>query len=300
MFHVKHHATEIKNCPVCGSEAQRLFLECVDFTVSKAVFSIRTCGACGFAFTSPRPADSDLGAYYESEDYISHSNTNKGIVSRLYQTVRKRTLKRKLSLVNTNGKKGAILDIGCGTGEFLGTCKQDGWKALGIEPNPSAREQAQKNHGLEVREEEAMNSLAAKSFDVITLWHVLEHVPGLNERVQKIKELLKDNGLLVVAVPNRNSHDAAYYGKFWAAYDVPRHLWHFRPQDIRQLMEKHGMEVVSVLPMKYDSYYVSMLSEKYRTGSNRMIAAMMRGWISNRKAGKEAWSSQIYLIRHKR
>ena len=296
---MKHTLVTINHCPVCENEGLSAFLNCKDFTVSKDEFRIATCDRCGFALTTPRPAEETLGAYYESDEYISHSNTSKGIVSRLYQAVRQRTLKRKLALVNSNGGKGSLLDIGCGTGEFLGTCNRDGWKTLGIEPSPSAREQAQKNHGLEVLEEAGINGLQPKSFDVITLWHVLEHVPGLNERVQKIKELLKDDGLLVVAVPNRNSHDAAYYREFWAAYDVPRHLWHFRPQDIRQLMEKHGMKVERVLPMKYDSYYVSMLSEKYRSGKNRLVAAVLRGWISNRKAGAEAWSSQIYLIRHK-
>lgn len=304
MFHVEQKLTNIKSCPVCGNENFQAFLSCKDYTVSKAEFSILVCGGCGFALTSPRPTDDTLGAYYESDEYISHSNTKKGLISRLYQSVRKHTLKKKLQLVNREskasaaGKKGSLLDIGCGTGEFLNTCKQDGWSTMGIEPSPSAREMGKKNYGLDVREEDALAGLPAQSQDVITMWHVLEHVPYLNERIQKLKELLRKDGLIVIAVPNRTSHDAAHYGPFWAAYDVPRHLWHFRPADMRALMLKNGLEVVDIRPMKFDSYYVSMLSEKYKNGGG-LISAVWRGWISNRKAGKEGWSSLIYIIRHK-
>lgn len=289
----------ITTCPVCGSEKQADMLTCKDYTVSKANFTIARCADCGFAFTSPRPLESDLGGYYESEEYISHSNTTKGIVSRLYQRVRKTTLARKLAMVNGLSAKGSLLDIGCGTGEFLNTCKSDGWKTIGIEPSPSARKQCIENYKLDVREESDLNKLEAASFDVISMWHVLEHVPHLNERIQTLKKLLKQNGVLIVAVPNMNSHDADFYKEFWAAYDLPRHLWHFRPEDIRKLMSKHGFEVKQVLPMKYDSYYVSLLSEKYKNGKSRLIPAFIRGWISNRKAGTEKWSSQIYIIRNK-
>lgn len=296
--------TTIESCPVCGKGDFQAFLTCKDYTVSKANFSIVTCGACNFALTNPRPSDDTLGAYYESDEYISHSNTKKGLISRLYQSVRKHTLKKKLQLVNREskmtvaGKKGSLLDIGCGTGEFLNTCKQGGWNVMGIEPSPSAREMGKKNYGLDVREEDALAGLPAQSQDVITMWHVLEHVPYLNERIQKLKELLRKDGLVVIAVPNRTSHDAAHYREFWAAYDVPRHLWHFRPADMRALMQKNGLEVIDIRPMKFDSYYVSMLSEKYKNGGG-LISAVWRGWISNRKAGKEGWSSLIYIIRHK-
>lgn len=291
--------TEQQKCPVCDSEKKSLFLTCIDNTVSKKPFDLQECGTCGFVFTSPRPQNSDLGMFYESDEYISHSNTKKGIVSRLYQSVRNRTLRQKLALINSRQKKGALLDIGCGTGEFANVMKQDGWAVRGIEPGDKAREAATQNYGLDVQPEEALANIAPASMDVITMWHVLEHVPDLQGRVKELKSILKQDGLLIIAVPNRNSHDAAYYGKHWAAYDVPRHLWHFRPQDIRALFGPQGFEVKEVLPMKFDSYYVSMLSEKYSTGAVRYFAAFRRGWISNSKAGKEAWSSQIYVIRKK-
>jgi 2-polyprenyl-3-methyl-5-hydroxy-6-metoxy-1,4-benzoquinol methylase len=288
-----------EKCPICDSEKKSLFLTCIDNTVSKQPFDLQECGTCGFVFTSPRPQNSDLGKFYESDEYISHSNTKKGIVSRLYQSVRNRTLRQKLELINTRQKKGALLDIGCGTGEFANVMKQDGWAVRGIEPGDAAREMAKKNYGLDVQPEEAIASIPPASMDVITMWHVLEHVPDLQGRVRELKSILKQDGLLIIAVPNRNSHDAAHYGKHWAAYDVPRHLWHFRPQDIRALFGPHGFEVKEVLPMKFDSYYVSMLSEKYSTGAVRYFSAFRRGWISNSKAGKEAWSSQIYIIHKK-
>jgi 2-polyprenyl-3-methyl-5-hydroxy-6-metoxy-1,4-benzoquinol methylase len=289
----------VPECPICGEKNRRAYLSCKDHTVSKVYFEIVECASCSFAFTSPRPAESDLGWYYESEDYISHSNTSKGLVSRLYQRVRKHTLAKKLKLVNREGKKGTLLDIGCGTGEFLNTVKNDGWKTIGIEPSPSARKQGIENYKLDVRDENELGNLPPKSVDVITMWHVMEHVPHLAERVQKLHELLKDDGVLFVAVPNRNSYDAAYYKKNWAAYDVPRHLWHFRAQDMRTLMANGALEVKNILPMKFDSYYISMLSEKYKTGHSNLIAAVWRGWISNRKAGKEGSSSLIYIIRKK-
>jgi 2-polyprenyl-3-methyl-5-hydroxy-6-metoxy-1,4-benzoquinol methylase len=289
---------KIDICPICSSASQAPFLACKDYTVSKKDFTIVTCGDCGFAFTSPRPEDADLGSYYQSEEYISHSNTSKGLVSKLYQVVRKRTLAAKLQMINARASKGALLDIGCGTGEFLNACQLDGWSVRGIEPGEAARKAATDNYNLTVGEESAIDSLAEASFEVITMWHVMEHVPNLAGRVQQLKRLLKPGGLLVIAVPNRNSHDAEYYGAQWAAYDVPRHLWHFRPQDMKRLLEQGGFKLTETLPMKYDSYYVSMLSEKYKTGAVNYLAAAYRGWVSNSKAGKDRWSSQIYLFRH--
>lgn len=291
---------KIEPCPICDGKLQKPFLTCVDFTVSKNNFEIVECSNCGFAFTNPRPEESELWKYYESEEYISHSNTKKGIVSRLYQRVRKHTLRKKLGLINSNSAIGVILDIGCGTGEFLNTAKLAGWDTFGIEPNPNARKQCIENYKLDVRDEKELDKFSSKKFDVITMWHVLEHVPHLNERVERLKELLKPDGVLIIAVPNRNSHDAKYYGANWAAYDVPRHLWHFRAQDVRTLMGKFDFEVKQILPMKFDSYYVSMLSEKNKTGRSKLISAVWRGWVSNCKAGEEGSSSLIYIIRHKK
>jgi 2-polyprenyl-3-methyl-5-hydroxy-6-metoxy-1,4-benzoquinol methylase len=288
----------LERCPICDSSKFETFIVCRDHTVSSQNFAVVRCAACGFKFTNPRPSEGEIGRYYQSDEYISHSDTSKGIVNRMYQSVRNRTLKKKLALVNSLSAKGSILDIGCGTGYFLDTCKKDGWNTMGIEPDPKARKHGVEAFGLDVQEESALPSLPSHSFEVITMWHVLEHVHRLNERVEELKRLLKPGGAIIVAVPNCSSLDAKVYGPEWAAWDVPRHLYHFTPADIEKLFSKHGLKVKQVLPMPFDSFYVSMLSEKYRTGSPRILRGAFNGLRSNIAAsGKNrTWSSQIYII----
>lgn len=289
----------INHCPICNASEFRLFLECKDYTVSQETFKIVECTSCGFKFTNPRPEENRLGEYYKSEEYISHSNTKKGFINLAYQSVRKYTLLKKLQLISKFYKTGKILDIGCGTGEFLKTVKDANWDTLGIEPSESARKMAIENYGLDVREEAALKQLKNESFDLITMWHVLEHVPHLNERIEDLKRLLKPKGLIVIAVPNCNSLDAQKYAQYWAAYDVPRHLYHFTPKDIESLFKKHEMNLIRILPMVFDSFYVSILSEKYQTGKTNLFTAVWNGFRSNisaLKTGKTS-SSQIYLIK---
>jgi len=289
----------LQNCSICNSPLQVPFLECKDFTVSRETFKIVACGKCGFRYTNPRPEEEKLGAYYESEDYISHSNTTKGIINRLYQSVRKITIRRKVKLIGALAQKGEVLDIGCGTGEFLIACKTSGWNTIGIEPSNQAREYAQTQFNLSVYDQEMIKELKDHSFDIITMWHVLEHVPRLNERIDELKRLLKQSGTIIVAVPNCSSFDAKKYGKFWAAYDVPRHLYHFQPANIEQLFGRYGMKVIKTLPMKFDSFYVSLLSEKYKFGKPNLFRAIWVGMLSNILGafGKNIYSSQIYIIR---
>lgn len=273
-------------------------MACVDHTVSRETFTIAQCDSCGFKFTNPRPEEHQLGKYYQSEEYISHSNTDKGFINSAYQSVRKYTLLKKLQLISRYYRTGKILDIGCGTGEFLKTMSQAKWNTLGIEPDEQARKQCIEKHGLDVREEARLKQLPDAEFDVITMWHVLEHVPRLNERLEDLKRLLKPNGMIIIAVPNCDSLDAKIYKEKWAAYDLPRHLYHFTPKDVDTLFRKHGMKAFKVLPMIFDSFYVSMLSEKYKTGSPNVIRSTWNGLRSNIAgmiSGKK-YSSQIYLI----
>lgn len=289
----------LNTCPICNSKEFSLFLVCKDNTVSRETFNILECKSCEFKFTNPRPEAIKLGAYYKSEEYVSHSNTKKGFINYVYQIVRKYTLLKKLQLISNYFKTGNILDIGTGTGEFLNVFKNAKWNTIGIEPSPDARKMAIANYGLEIREESEIKKLESESFDVITMWHVLEHVPKLNERIEDLKRLLKPNGILVIAVPNCDSLDAKIYKENWGAYDVPRHLYHFSPKNIEMLFKNHGFEVFKILPMIFDSFYVSMLSEKIKTGKTNLISAFWNGLRSNISAIKtgKTYSSQIYLIR---
>lgn len=293
---------EITRCLVCGSQSSEPFLVCVDHTVSKKEFAIRKCTSCGFKFTSPRPEDADLGAYYKAESYVSHSDTKKGLINTLYHWVRSYTLIKKLQLVMhyTKLKKGKILDYGAGTGAFLDTCKKNGWDASGIEPDEDARKVMQEKFSISSYQNlsAAMEQKALFDFDVITAWHVLEHVPDLKETIEILKSSLKEKGKLIVALPNPTSYDATVYNSSWAAYDVPRHLWHFAPADIERLMKDMGFKLIKTLPMIFDSYYVSMLSQEYKTGNKDHLKAFLTGLSSNIKAGKtgKEFSSQIYIF----
>ena len=287
------------NCPVCNSTSFSPFLSCVDHTVSRETFNVVQCSLCGFKFTNPRPEEDKLGPYYNSDEYVSHSNTKKGFINATYQYVRKYTLLKKLQLISKYYRTGKILDIGCGTGEFLNICKRAKWETLGIEPDPGARSKAVANYGLNVKPESEIQGLQDESFDIISMWHVLEHVPRLNERVEDLKRLIKPGGVIIVAVPNCNSFDAKIYKENWAAYDVPRHLYHFTPKDIEPLFKNHGLKMFKVLPMIFDSFYVSMLSEKIKTGRSNIVRSTWNGFRSNLfalKSGKTS-SSQIYLFR---
>lgn len=270
-------------------------MSCIDYTVSNESYELLMNPSYEMMVTSPVP--SDLENYYKSEAYISHSNTSKSFLDKLYQRVRKYTLKRKVSLINSfdvSGKK--ILDVGCGTGDFLATAQNDGWEVHGIEPSKEARI-VSLTKNIDALED--FSQLKEDGFDVITLWHVLEHVPNLLTYIETLKNKLKPDGVLLIAVPNYKSFDAGHYKNYWAAYDVPRHLWHFSQRSIQKLFSEVGMTVGKVIPMKFDSYYVSMLSEKYKYGKNRFFKALCIGFLSNRKARVSSeYSSLIYLIKN--
>lgn len=302
MFHVEHNMERIANCYICNGSNFEQFLSCKDYTVSNENFTIVKCTSCGFVFVNPRPEENNLGKYYESEEYVSHSNTNKGIINKIYKVVRNYTLKQKVSIINTHSKGKNILDIGCGIGLFLAECKKNKYITLGIEPNETARKFAISELGLKIEAESYLEKIENNSFDVITMWHVLEHVSCLNKRVEELKRMLKKDGVLIIAVPNYLSYDSTYYKEFWAGFDVPRHLYHFSEDTIKRLFEKKQMEIEKVLPMKFDSFYVSMLSEKYKTGRSNLINAFLVGLKSNKLAKKNLvnYSSQIFVIRNKK
>ena len=286
---------QISKCPVCGDNDFENFITCKDYTVSQESFSIVSCKSCNFKFTNPRPLDSEIGKYYKSENYVSHSDTRRGLINRLYHLVRSRTLRQKLRLISKYVSRGTILDYGCGTGMFLKTCSEAGWRAYGFEPDPDARALVL-NKGLVAESEK--ERLASNRYDIITLWHVLEHVTDLDQTLQFFKDHISDKGRLIIAVPNYRSWDAEYYKEFWAGYDVPRHIYHFELNTIEKLLGRFGFSLDETTPMIFDSYYVSMLSEKYKSGSINYIRAFLSGFRSNVKAkAPHQYSSVIYVFK---
>ena len=291
------HIKKYDACPVCEATQLELHLDVKDGMITKEVFTIQKCTSCGFHFTNPIPSEDAIGAYYKSEDYVSHSSTNKGLVNKLYNLVRTITLSKKVSLIRSHSKGNSVLDIGSGTGHFLNACKQNGLDVQGLEPDNDARTFAKDNFDLDLEPLDNLLAIESDSKDVITMWHVLEHVYHLKRDIGQITRVLKQDGALFIAVPNMNSYDAKVYKEYWAAYDVPRHLYHFQENTIKQLFSQFDMVCVDVLPMKFDSYYVSMLSEKYKGGS--IVKAFFNGWLSNMKSKSNGYSSQIYVFKKK-
>lgn len=290
-------------CPVCGSRNIAPVLNAKDFTVSGQLFAVWECKNCTLRFTQDVPNEAGIGAYYKSDTYVSHSNTKKGLVNRLYHIVRKRTLKQKLALVRRYSRlmEGHLLDIGAGTGAFASIMQAAGWKVTGLEPDIDARKNAKKDYNVDLEPLERLFSQQKDHFDVITLWHVLEHVHNLHDYLKTFGELLTSDGTLIIAVPNYTSYDSEHYGKDWAAWDVPRHLWHFSPKSMDVLLNLHGLEVSTYLPMKFDSFYVSMLSEPFKQGRQNLYKAFRTGLESNLKAkgDPKKYSSVIYIIKKK-
>lgn len=278
-------------------------MTCVDHYATGETFQLCRCADCGFLFTQDFPAEAEIGRYYETPDYISHSDTRKGLMNRIYHRVRSLMLKRKAALVQraSHCRQGHLLDIGTGTGYFAATMQQRGWQVEAVEKSAQARAFAKQHFGLDVKADDALSYLPAGSFDVITLWHVMEHLEHLDDVWKTLRSLLTDKGVLIVAVPNSASFDAAKYQSYWAAYDVPRHLWHFTPDTIGRLAAKHGFIMAERHPMPFDAFYISMLSEKYQHHSfafGRGLWTGMRAWISS--WGKaERSSSMIYVFRKK-
>ncbi len=273
----------------------QLFLTVKDHSVSKESFDLYRDAALDLVYTHPQPAATDLPRYYESDDYISHTDGKRSLFEKIYQAVKNIALKNKVSLINKlQPSKGTLLDIGAGTGDFLLTAKQNGWQTLGIEPSEKAKGIAIKK-GVDFLESTA--TIADHSIDAITMWHVLEHVPDIEKQIRELKRLIKPTGTIIIAVPNFNSYDAKHYGNFWAAYDVPRHLWHFSKTAIKIIFEREGLQLQKVLPMPFDAFYVSLLSEKYKTGKMNFIQAFFVGATSNWKARQtKEHSSHIYVI----
>jgi 2-polyprenyl-3-methyl-5-hydroxy-6-metoxy-1,4-benzoquinol methylase len=274
-----------------------IYITVKDHSVSGETFELLLDKELELLKTYPQPALESLGKYYESDDYISHTDGKRSLFEKLYHTVKQKALRDKISLVQRfKPSKGELLDIGAGTGDFLVVARDNGWSITGVEPSKKAKSIA-KGKGVPFTAD--LQQIPSHSKDVITMWHVLEHVPDVQAQITELKRILKPDGVLVVAVPNYKSYDAQYYGAFWAAYDVPRHLWHFSKASIKKLFGQQQMDLVEILPMKFDSFYVSLLSEKYKTGKMNFIGGFWRGLVSNLKASKNMeYSSHIYVLKN--
>ncbi len=290
-------------CPVCSSNHIQKLLDIQDYTVSQEIFEVWHCSKCTFRFTQNIPTADNIGPYYQSANYISHSDTQDGFIHRCYHMVRNYTLQLKRKLIQeTTGKQiGDLLDVGAGTGAFSKVMKNAGWAVTGLEPDETARKNALEINELQLLSPDNLYKISPESFDAITMWHVLEHVHDLQGYLEKYHSILRKNGRLIIAVPNYTSYDASVYQQYWAAYDVPRHLYHFSPESMSMLADKKGFKINSIRPMWFDSFYVSMLSEQYKTGGNQYLSAFWTGLLSNLKTifDHKKCSSVIYILEKK-
>lgn len=273
------------------------FLVVKDLSVTGEEFELLLDTDLDLLKTNPQPSSESLFRYYESEDYISHTDAKGTLFEKIYHLVKKRAINQKIGLIEYwQSGTGTVLDIGCGTGDFLAEAKKNNWKTVGIEPSSKAKTSA-KQKGISLVE--SYDELEDHYFDVITMWHVLEHVSDLENQIKELKRLVKPTGTIIIAVPNFKSYDASYYGVFWAAYDVPRHLWHFSKTAMEKLFAKQNLKLKKVSPMWFDSFYVSLLSEKYKNGKMNPVAAFWIGLKSNLKARKTLeYSSHIYIFKN--
>lgn len=293
-----------KECPLCHSGSIEKRHSCKDHFATGEIFDIFQCKDCGFLFTQNIPDEKDIAPYYESSSYISHSNTNKGVINKLYHIVRSIMLRRKVSLVKklTLLQNGRIVDYGAGTGYFARAMQKKGWNVTAIEKSAQARDFSKEHFNFEMQPEEALKDIESSSVDVVTLWHVMEHIQQIDTFWDELNRILEETGIAIIAVPNCTSYDADNYGEHWAAYDVPRHLWHFSPSSIMMLSEKHGFILERQYPMPFDGFYISLLSERYKGRKLKLLRGLWNGFLGLCATldKTSASSSIIYVFRKKR
>ncbi|MDU1890636.1 MAG: methyltransferase domain-containing protein [Dysgonomonas sp.] len=290
-------------CPVCGGKELKQVLQCKDYLATQEIYDICKCEACGFAFTQDFPEENEIGKYYDVPAYVSHSDTHKGIINTLYHWVRKYSLKSKSKIVlrYASQKTGTLLDIGSGTGYFLNRMKSLKWLVTGIEKSESARKYAKQKFDIDCQDSRYLYDIPCEVKEVVTMWHVLEHLEHLNKVMERLQAILRDSGTVIIALPNKDSFDAVHYKDHWAAYDVPRHLWHFSPSDFTHLAKRHHFEVIAVKPMYFDGFYISMLSEQSKGTPLASLVGLFKGGIFFLRSlcNKKKCSSLIYILKKK-
>ncbi|MCS7086053.1 MAG: class I SAM-dependent methyltransferase [Bacteroidia bacterium] len=287
------------SCPICRGVRAQDYLKCRDHLVTGEEFAIVRCMDCGLLYTHPAPDEKHIERYYRSENYVPHTDASQGWINTLYHMVRSVSVRQKARRVEKTTKinRGRILDYGCGTGAFLAEMRRRGWECTGLEPDPGARQVARHKHGLELWDYDTLWNLPERHFDAVTLWHVLEHVHRLHETTQRLRQAMRDEGVLFIAVPNAEAHEARIYGNYWAAYEVPRHLYHFTADDVEHLARLHDLRIVQKKLMPFDAFYVSILSEKYRKGF--WPVGIWNGLLSNVAAvfNVRRSSSLLYVLK---
>lgn len=302
-FHVEQaYQDRADACPVCGANAHSTAITAKDLTVSQLDFQIERCHACDAHFTTPRPSPENIGEFYRSTKYISHTDQDKSILARVYRAVRKHAISQKLKLIHRTHSTGRLFDLGCGTGAFIKQAAHRGFQVTGVEPSAEARKHAAATTEAQIYA--ALSDVPKETrFDVVTMWHVLEHMYAPAETLKTLHKHMAENGLLVIAVPNRDSWDASHYGRAWAAWDVPRHLTHFSGQDVLRILERTGFRILGTRPMWFDAPYVAILSERARGRGpvTSVLLGTMTGAISNLIALVTArpTSSTIFLAQKK-
>ncbi len=287
-------------CPWCGSDKAQINLWLKDEFLSKEDFHICECLNCGLLYTMPRPSKDKIGNYYKSEEYYSHQENKKGFIPKIYECVKKVNLRHKYKLSTEGLETGNMMDIGCGVGDFIHTAEVKGWQCVGVEPSDDAKAIAKKRVKANIIRSEELEKLTDGTFDLITMWHVLEHVDELKWQVSQLQRLVKPNGRIVIAVPNYKSYDGQYYKEHWAAYDVPRHLNHFNKQTITKIFKYNGLELKKTDKLIWDAYYISYMSEQYKHHKFPLIKGAYRGLVSNCKARRSGeWSSMVYIFEKK-
>lgn len=287
-------------CPWCGSDKAQIKLWLKDEFLTREEFHLCECLSCGLLYTMPRPSKDIIGNYYKSEEYYSHQENKKGFIPKIYETVKKVNLKHKYKLATSGTRKGKLLDIGCGVGDFIHTAEKNGWKCIGVEPSEEAKTIARKRIRANIITSEELEQIPEASFDLITMWHVLEHVDNLKWQIEQLQRLIKPQGRIMIAVPNYKSYDAQFYKELWAAYDVPRHLCHFDKNTLTKIFKSKGLELKKTEKLIWDAYYISYMSEQYKHHSLPLVKGIVRGLISNFKARKTGeWSSLVYIFEKK-
>lgn len=288
-------------CPICHSLSIEALFECRDYLVSGESYPVFSCNDCGFRFTQDYPGEDEIGKYYESEDYISHTSSGRNPAELIYKAARNYMLRRKVKLVESacGLKEGSLLDIGSGTGHFAHEMQKAGWHVSTAEINEKARRYSEETFGIKVLHPDDISTLNDNSFDCITLWHVLEHFHDPRAWFLNIRRLLKDNGTCIIALPNNGSYDAHHYGSCWAAWDVPRHLWHFNPQSFAKLAGEEGFGIIRTGRLPLDVFYISYLSEKNKGTVLALPAGLLRAipWALRTLHEKEKDSSLIYFLK---